>query len=72
MESTQDLRTQRTALSYELTRSDGVHVTTILEAGKAHIMEEHGDAATGTLKLLERSQFTNAEVGLLREVGAID
>lgn len=64
--------TPERALSYKFTRSDGVRVTTILEGGKAHIMEEHGELAVGTLKMLERSQFTDAEERLLREVSAID
>lgn len=58
------------ALLYKYTRSDGVYVTTFLEAGKANIMEVHGEG--GLIKLLERSQLTCAEMALLNEVNAID
>lgn len=45
-------------------------MTTILEFGKASIMEERYEAGGIGLAILERSQLAVGEVTLLKEVGA--
>jgi hypothetical protein len=55
------------ALKYKFTRVDGVCVITILQGGKASIME----VGRGSLKLLERRQFTPGEAALLHELSAL-
>lgn len=60
------------AISYKFTRSDGAKVSTILERGKAHIMEERGEGPEQSIVMLERSQLTDAERALIQEVRAIE
>jgi hypothetical protein len=66
----QESKAANIVISYKFTRPDGVEVTTILESGKAHIMENR-EGARCTLAALERSQLTFAEVALLKEISAV-
>lgn len=46
-------------------------MSTILDGGKVHIMEERGEGVMCTLAMLERSQFTDADAAALNEVSSI-